>query len=178
MWNYCKTILPVASKLCLGYTTLQLNLAVYNVIFIILIFTVDLCTGFMCRIDKKGKNDYFIGPINAKLQSNHTLLKIAVTLIGYYITYDEYYILTTVLVLEIICVGFLCVKILICDKSSLWAYTKAAFNQMVSPLPGLSGFCGPQRLFTCHYPKNLKEISMSFYNCFERIECFHTPKVY
>ena len=120
MWNYRKTILPVASKLCLGDTNLQLNLAVYNVILFILIFTVDLCTGFMCRIDKKGKMVFF-GPINAKLKSNHSLLKIAVTLIGYFITYDEYYILTTIIVLEIICVRFLCVKILICDESSLWA---------------------------------------------------------
>ena len=122
MCNYCKTILPVASKLCLGDTNLQLNLAVYNVILIILIFTYDLCTSFMCRIDIKMENsDYFIGPINTKLQSNHSLLKIAVTSIGYYISYHECFILTTILVLEILYVGFLCVKILLCDKSSLWA---------------------------------------------------------
>ena len=165
MWNNRKTIWPVASKLCLGDTNLQLNLAVYNLMLIILIFTVDLCTGFMCKNDKKGKKWLFFGPINAKLKSNHSLLKIAVTLIGYFITYDEYYILATIhqeLVLEIICVWLLCVKILICDKSSLWAYTKAAFNHMVSTLPALRFFCGPQRLFNCHDPKNFKEVLISF----------------
>ena len=76
---------------------------------IILIFTVDLCTGFMCRIDKKRKKDYFIGPINAKLKSNDSLLKIAVTLIVYFIACDEYYVLTTILVLRYnLCSDSLC----------------------------------------------------------------------
>ena len=75
-----------------------------------LIFTVDLFTGFKGRIDKKRrKKYYFIGPINAKLKSNDSLLKIAVTLIVYFITCDEYYILTTILVFRHnLCTDSLC----------------------------------------------------------------------
>ena len=106
------------------------------------------------------------GPINAKLKSNHSLLKIAVTLIGYFITYDEYYILTTIIGLEIICVRFLCVKILICDESSLWATGRRRLIKWfhLSRHSGL--FADLRGSLLAIISKTKKECSMSFWKCF------------